>query len=146
MGNVDVRGYVEEAEKRRLLRDAKALVFLAENEDFGMVPVEAMAAGTPVIGVEEGFTAEQIRDGVNGYFTDRKPSEVQAAIWWFEDEGVEWSGAQLHAFAQQFGRKRFDWEMRAAVDAARERNRYSTAVDFTIPEIGEDTPEVPEDV
>jgi glycosyltransferase involved in cell wall biosynthesis len=140
MPNVDVRGYVAEPEKRRLLRDAKALVFLAENEDFGMVPVEAMAAGTPVIGVEEGFTAEQIRDGVNGYFTDRKPSEVQATIWWFEDEGVEWSGAQLHAFAQQFGRERFEREMRAAVEAARERNRYTSSIDFTIAEIGDDEP------
>ena len=121
--SVDLLGYVSDDRKRELYRNATALLFAAENEDFGLVPIEAMAAGTPVIGVRDGFTKHQIEDGTNGLlFDDRDPATIGAAIRRFEREGVAWDAAQLHQFAQQFSRERFDREMRTAVEAAQQRS------------------------
>jgi glycosyltransferase involved in cell wall biosynthesis len=69
--NVTFLGYVDESRKKRLLARADALVFNSFREDFGIVPIEAMASGTPVIGVDEGFTTHQITDGVTGVLFER---------------------------------------------------------------------------
>lgn len=50
----------------RLMADAAALVYPAV-EDFGLVPVEAMAAGTPVLALDEAGTKETVVDGVSGF-------------------------------------------------------------------------------
>lgn len=69
----------------REYRQAKALLFCARQEDFGMVPVEAMAYGTPVIGLAEGGVKETIRDGKTGVlFTEATEQAVMAAIERFE--------------------------------------------------------------
>jgi len=52
--NVEFAGFVSEERKRELLAGAKAFVFNGRDEDFGIAPVEALAAGTPLLGVEEG--------------------------------------------------------------------------------------------
>ena len=58
---------------RELYRRAEALIFPA-HEDFGIMPVEAMAVGTPVVALDKGGTAETVLDGVTGvllrHFTD----------------------------------------------------------------------------
>ncbi|MFC7071358.1 glycosyltransferase [Halobaculum lipolyticum] len=111
---VEFVGYVDEAEKRELLSGARACVYAAANEDFGMVPVEAMAAGTPVVGVDDGFTAFQVRDGVNGVVFER--GALAAALDRFERDGVRWDGDQIAAFARaNFSVERFRREMREAV-------------------------------
>lgn len=56
----------DDAEVARLMAAATALVYPAV-EDFGLVPVEAMAAGTPVIALDEAGTKETVVDGVTGY-------------------------------------------------------------------------------
>jgi glycosyltransferase involved in cell wall biosynthesis len=61
-GHLDWLGYISEQEKQRRLSEAAATLMLAENEDFGIAPIESMAAGTPVIGVAEGFTQFQIQE------------------------------------------------------------------------------------
>lgn len=91
-----------------------------------------MASGTPVIGVDEGFTAHQIRDGVNGIKTSREPMQVAHAVRTFEEIGVEWDAEQLHAFTEQFGKKRFCEEMHEMVEIAKERNQIESNVDFEI--------------
>lgn len=49
-------------------------------EPFGLVPLESMACGTPVVGVKEGGVRETIVDGVTGVLTDRDPKLYSAAI------------------------------------------------------------------
>jgi glycosyltransferase involved in cell wall biosynthesis len=57
--------------KQRLLREAKALVVPNRwAEPFGMVAIEAMASGTPVIAMNSGAMPELIEHGVTGYLTD----------------------------------------------------------------------------
>ena len=46
--NIELRGFVEEADLPQIYANAKAVIYPQE-EDYGLVPVEAQAAGTPVI-------------------------------------------------------------------------------------------------
>jgi len=105
--NVQFTGYVSDAEKAALLADAEAVWFGAENEDFGIVPIEALASGTPVIGVRDGYTQYQIRDGENGVLYDRGVDNLVAAIERFGREGVAMDAAALEQYADQFSAARF---------------------------------------
>lgn len=114
---VDVLGYVSEDRKRELLAGAKAFIFNASNEDFGMTPIEAMASGTPVLGVKDGYTQYQIQDGKNGLVYDR--GQLASAIARFELRGVEWSESRIDEWAsERFGRRTFREAMRRIVSQA----------------------------
>lgn len=125
--HIEFLGYVSEDEKHELMAAAKAHVYPALNEDFGMVPVESMAAGTPVIGVNEGFTQYQILEGQNGYTFERGVTGgLWEAIHTFEREGVAWSDDRIAEFADRFSVEQFRSGMREAVADARERSRVTT--------------------
>lgn len=136
-GNVAVRGYLSEGEKARLLAECDALIFNAENEDFGIVPIEAFASGTPVIGVEDGFTQYQIQDGTNGILFDKEgaPTHIWDALDRFEREGVDWGPRELVRFAEQFSRERFEAELAHAVEDALELNEPDVKCNFDIREV-----------
>jgi len=59
---------------------AQLLVYAPIREPFGLVPLEAMACATPVIGVAEGGVLETIVDGVTGYLVERNPAKFAEAI------------------------------------------------------------------
>lgn len=61
-GYVKFLGFISDEEKIDLLSRAKALIFPVKGEDFGIVPVEANAAGTPVIAYMDGGVVETISD------------------------------------------------------------------------------------
>ncbi|WP_227354336.1 glycosyltransferase [Haladaptatus salinisoli] len=120
--NIHFEGFVTETRKRELLAGAKGFVFAALNEDFGMSPIEAMAAGTPVLGVNEGFTKYQILDGENGYTFERGVGHLQECIDHFEAEGVEWSDTEIAQFADdRFSVHQFRRGMHEAVKEAQDR-------------------------
>jgi glycosyltransferase involved in cell wall biosynthesis len=60
--NIHFTGWVDEARLANLVGRALAVIYLPKDEDFGMSPVEAMAAGKPVIGVAEGGLLESITE------------------------------------------------------------------------------------
>ncbi|GLQ18658.1 glycosyltransferase [Maritalea porphyrae] len=64
--NIKVLGWVTDNEMKKLVSEAIATVYLAREEDFGMSPVESMAAGKPVIGVAEGGLVETVVPGKTG--------------------------------------------------------------------------------
>lgn len=119
--HVSVRGYVDEDEKRALLAGAKALCYAAEREEFGIVPIEAMASGTAVIGPREGFTKHQIVDGRNGILYDRSPEAISMAIDRFQEDGITMDSDDLRQFAAQFSEETFRDGMHTAVLDAVER-------------------------
>ncbi len=64
--NISVRGWVEADTLRDLVGRAIATIYIPIDEDFGMSPVESMAAGKPCIGVDEGGLKETIIEGQTG--------------------------------------------------------------------------------
>ena len=70
-GEVEFLGRVDDAERDRLLSRARALLFPGE-EDFGIVPVEAQAAGVPVIAYGVGGASESVLDGGTGVLFDAR--------------------------------------------------------------------------
>ena len=73
-------GEVDQADKIALLADAAALVFpIRWPEPFGMVMIESMAVGTPVLATRWGSVAEVVRDGVTGIVRDQ-PEELAREV------------------------------------------------------------------
>lgn len=72
-------GEVSEEEKRQLYRDAKGFIFpLQWREPFGLVMVEAMATGTPVIAFPYGAVPEIVADGKTGFLVDTVDEMAEA--------------------------------------------------------------------
>ncbi|OYR56281.1 glycosyltransferase [Halorubrum halodurans] len=115
--NVEFVGYVSEADKRELLAGAKAFVFNGQDEDFGISPVEALAAGTPLLGVEEGMTQYQVINGKNGYTfkRDGTGATIRKATQQFEMEGIDWDAEMIETFADRFSVDTFHSKMRNVV-------------------------------
>ncbi len=109
-------GKVAPAERDRLLSGARALLFPGE-EDFGIVPVEAQAAGVPVIAYGVGGAAETVVDGRTGVlFTEQSASALAQAIERFE--GIALDGDAVRENARRFGRERFRAEMADVIERA----------------------------
>jgi len=69
--NIEFLGEITNDEKNKLLQSAKAFIFCSEHEDFGIAPVEAMAAGCPVVAYASGGVTETIIDGKTGILFDK---------------------------------------------------------------------------
>ena len=77
--DVDYVGEIEEAQKNDFLGDASALLFPIDwPEPFGLVMIEAMACGTPVIAWRRGSVPEVVDDGVSGFVVDDLDGAVAA--------------------------------------------------------------------
>lgn len=72
---IEFVGEVDQSQKSLLFQNAKAFIFCSDNEDFGIVPVEAMSYGIPVVAYKSGGTAETVIDGKTGIFFNELTSE-----------------------------------------------------------------------
>lgn len=91
----------------------RALVFPGE-EDFGIVPVECMASGRPVIAYGRGGATETVVDGVTGLFFEEQSTEaITAALERFE--AAQFDPAVIAAHARRFSADVFDRRFRAHV-------------------------------
>jgi glycosyltransferase involved in cell wall biosynthesis len=109
-------GKVPDERRDELLGGARALLFPGE-EDFGIVPVEAQAAGAPVIAYGVGGAAESVLDGQTGVlFGEQTVTALAAAIERFE--GMSLDSDQARQNARRFGRERFRAEMAEVISNA----------------------------
>ncbi|MDO8515420.1 MAG: glycosyltransferase, partial [bacterium] len=69
--NTEFLGFVDENKKFELMAGAKAFIIAAGDEDFGITPVEAMGAGTPVIAYKAGGYLETVIENKTGVFFDQ---------------------------------------------------------------------------
>jgi len=77
--NVEFVGEINERGKARFLGEAAALLFPVDwPEPFGLVMIEAMACGTPVIGFGRGSIPEVLEDGASGFIVDTLEEAVLA--------------------------------------------------------------------
>ncbi|KGM14048.1 glycosyltransferase [Cellulomonas bogoriensis] len=96
---------------------ARAVLFPSE-DDFGLVPVEAMACGTPVIALGRGGAVETVVDGDTGIlFPESEPAHIVEAIDRFERTSWDDRRITTHA-AHNFGREAFVRTMRDVLNAA----------------------------
>lgn len=102
--NVDVLGYVDDQALRETVEESVAGIFLAEREDFGITPIEYMAAGTPVVGVDEPNTNNQVDGGV-GILVDPTPEAVADGI--RKVLRQKWDRQELRSRANKYSTSRF---------------------------------------
>ena len=115
---VEFLGSVSDDELSILYTDAKALIFCALDEDFGMVPVEAMAHGTPVVALGQGGVLETVVDGQTGIvFKEPTIDSLEAALKKFLRLKKDWSKNCI-AQAKKFSKVRFQRSLRAFVENA----------------------------
>ncbi len=114
-------GKVSASERDALLAGARALLFPGE-EDFGIVPVEAQAAGVPVIAYGVGGASESVIDGRTGVlFAEQTVVALADAIERFET--LQLDEVALRENAARFGEERFRAQMADVIDRAwRERH------------------------
>jgi glycosyltransferase involved in cell wall biosynthesis len=78
--NVEMLGAVTEEELIDLYAQCKGLICTAEDEDFGLTPIEAMASGKPVVAVNEGGFRETIVHGETGLLVEANRDELVKAL------------------------------------------------------------------
>lgn len=80
--NIHFTGWLDEKSLRRLVATCIATIYIPIDEDFGISPVESMAAGKPVIGVADGGIVETVLDGVTGLLCPKKitVADIVAAV------------------------------------------------------------------
>jgi glycosyltransferase involved in cell wall biosynthesis len=109
---IEFLGAVSDAELAHLYAGAKALLYPVEDEDFGIVPVEAMGYGVPVIAHNSGGPLETIVDGKTGVlFDELTVCGVTAAVERFEKQQASFQAQAIYKQAQNFSLKKFQNEI-----------------------------------
>lgn len=116
--NIVLLGYQSQDVLIKYLQRAKAFIFAAE-EDFGIMPVESQACGTPVIAFGRGGALETVIEGETGiFFFEQTSADIQTAVDKFEQMDRKFSPMLLRNNAERFGRKRFQREYKSFVERA----------------------------
>lgn len=105
--NISVLGYQPDDVLIDHMQRARAFVFAAE-EDFGIMPVEAQACGTPVIALGRGGATETVLDGQTGVlFESQTTGAIIEAVEKFERFAGDFEPDTLRRNAERFGVERF---------------------------------------
>ena len=114
--NVELLGYQPFDVLLQHMQKARAFVFAAE-EDFGIMPVEAQACGTPVIAFGRGGIRETVVEGRTGLFFQQQTADaIQEAVEAFDSCREKMHPLAIRANAERFGPERFRRQMWKLVD------------------------------
>ncbi|NBP55286.1 glycosyltransferase family 4 protein [bacterium] len=103
--NIKLLGRLSDEEAQREFRECRAFIFASE-DDFGIVPVEAMAVGKPVIAYGRGGALETVEDGKTGiFFDEQSANSINQAIERFET--MDFDANYIHNYAQKFSKDAF---------------------------------------
>lgn len=103
--NIEFAGWKNGEELASLYARCKALVFPGE-EDFGIVPLEAMASGKPVIAFGKGGALETVQEGISGvFFCEQTESALASAI--RRADSMQFDPQKIRARALEFSRSIF---------------------------------------
>jgi glycosyltransferase involved in cell wall biosynthesis len=113
--DVQLLGSLPDAELRDHYRRAAA-VLLPGEEDFGIVPVEAQACGTPVIALARGGALETVIDGVTGVLVDEStPDALAAGI--ARAKQISFDRSAIRAHALKFDRAVFSRAIQSSIES-----------------------------
>jgi glycosyltransferase involved in cell wall biosynthesis len=113
--NIEFRGWIPDADLPELYAGCKALIFPGE-EDFGIVPVEAMASGKPVVAFAKGGAVETVEDSRTGVLFDvQDPAALVHAV--DRTEALSFDPHAIHVHATKFERRRFHREFNECIGA-----------------------------
>ena len=130
--NVKFLGRVSDRKLEQLYAECRALIFPGQ-EDFGIVPLEAMASGRPVIAYNRGGALDTVIPNETGVFFDQpNAASLAAAVKRFYLIEDTFDGARLQAHAHSFTQERFREEFATALDAAltsRPNHRRATDIE-----------------
>lgn len=111
--NIEFLGRLPDHRVEQLLSDCRAFVFPGE-EDFGIAPLEAQAAGRPVIAYAAGGALETVVEGVTGLlFQEQTPESLAEAVARFDDGDFDCAAIRRHA--QSFDKETFKNRLRAFI-------------------------------
>ncbi|BAU09874.1 glycosyl transferase [Leptolyngbya sp. NIES-3755] len=97
MQNVKFLGHVSDAERKQLMSKSKSVIVMAL-EDYGLVPIEANASGTPVIAYGEGGVLDTQIPGVTGvFFNSQTPQALHRAL--LRAKAIEWNYQRIRDHA-----------------------------------------------
>jgi glycosyltransferase involved in cell wall biosynthesis len=126
LGNIAFAGHLDQATLRQLLSAARGLIFPAE-DDFGIVCVEALASGAPVVALAAGGAPEIVRDGIDGALVATADADAFAGAV-LRVEQRTWDAEELRRSARRFDVARFRDRIRAIVEEAHERGRTARGI------------------
>jgi glycosyltransferase involved in cell wall biosynthesis len=107
--NIQILGWVTEKQLIDLFGNCIATIYIAKDEDFGMSPIESMAAGKPVIGACEGGLKETIIDDETGILLKENPkiSDIQGAVKEMTAQRAKIMRMSCHDRASIFSKEKF---------------------------------------
>lgn len=114
--SVEFLGHIKDEERVKLYSEAKALIVAAEEEDFGITVVEAMACGTPVIALKTGGYLETILPGKTGeFFNEATPESLMEVLKDFDQKykqslnsrRLEYKAEDCRKQAEKFSKEEF---------------------------------------
>ncbi len=112
--NIEFLGRVPDQDLAKHLAECRALIFPGE-EDFGIVPLEAMSAGRPVIAYKAGGAEETVSDGETGIFFEKQTSDsVVQAVKRFQFQTFNKNKIREHA--ERFDKKVFKQKVKGFVE------------------------------
>ena len=119
--NIRFMGFLENYEIEPIVASAKALLFPGE-EDFGMIPLEVMAQGVPVIAYGQGGALETVVENFDApdkstglFFHEQSPQAVQQAILTFEEMEAQFEPSWIRSHAEQFEDSHFKLKMKQLI-------------------------------
>jgi glycosyltransferase involved in cell wall biosynthesis len=121
--NITFTGWIPDEEAAKYYRQCRALIFPVE-EDFGLVPLEAMASGRPVIALKKGGAQETVIENKTGlFFEEPTETKLSAAIRHFLKIERSFDSKTIRGHSQKFDRQVFLDRIKRFVNEAWEGHR-----------------------
>ncbi len=114
--NIEILGRRPFTEIKHYLAHCKALVFPGV-EDFGIVPLEAMASGRPVIAFRKGGALETVKEDVSGvFFNEQTERALNQAVVDFEDSIANFDSSTIRNYVEKFSKEQFKKQIESFIN------------------------------
>lgn len=126
--NIEFKGYLKDSELEKYIRNARALIFPGE-EDFGMIPLEVMALGIPVLAFSMGGALETVVENRNDiskssgiFFNEQNVISLQKCLDYFYSVEEEFDPLWIRKHSKSFEETLFLEKFKAKVDSFLKKN------------------------